>query len=258
MVSSGRRMNSHRRRPGPPDTSVVGRPGSQICTLMGSKTRGLVQHEVDDQPVVEEPQVGDRRADQVADRAVGPVAADHEAGPDALVGGAVIVGVVRGDGERDAVAVVVERDQAAAPSDLDGRLVGRGTARSAARAPAARTCSCRASPTARSADRRSGAAPAPCRCATGTRRPARRWRPARRPGRMPGGCARPRGRSARRGAARRGGRGARRRRPGARAGRAARPAPPDRPQPTTATSNGAAGRAPFRSAPPGVIVAQRN
>ena len=30
MVSLGRRMNSQRRRPGPPETTVVGRDGSQI------------------------------------------------------------------------------------------------------------------------------------------------------------------------------------------------------------------------------------
>ena len=39
-VSSGRRMNSQRRRPGPPDTAVVGRAGSQIWRLIGSNTRG--------------------------------------------------------------------------------------------------------------------------------------------------------------------------------------------------------------------------
>ena len=38
--SSGRRMNSQRRRPGPPDTAVVGRTGSQIWRLIGSNTRG--------------------------------------------------------------------------------------------------------------------------------------------------------------------------------------------------------------------------
>ncbi len=40
IVSPGSAMNSQRRRPGPPDTQVVGRAGSQICTLSGSKVRG--------------------------------------------------------------------------------------------------------------------------------------------------------------------------------------------------------------------------
>jgi hypothetical protein len=35
MLSPGSRMNSHRRRPGPPDTSVVGRAGSQIWMFSG-------------------------------------------------------------------------------------------------------------------------------------------------------------------------------------------------------------------------------
>ena len=32
-------MNSQRRRPGPPETTVVGRAGSQICRLIGSNSR---------------------------------------------------------------------------------------------------------------------------------------------------------------------------------------------------------------------------
>src|SRR3989442_140555 len=38
-LSPGRRMNSQRRRPGPPDTTVVGRRGSQSCQLIGVHTR---------------------------------------------------------------------------------------------------------------------------------------------------------------------------------------------------------------------------
>jgi len=40
MLSPGRRMNSQRRLPGPPETTVVGRTGSQTCPLMGSQRRG--------------------------------------------------------------------------------------------------------------------------------------------------------------------------------------------------------------------------
>ncbi len=39
MVSPGIRMNSQRRRPGPPDTAVVGRAGSQIWRLIGFHSR---------------------------------------------------------------------------------------------------------------------------------------------------------------------------------------------------------------------------
>ena len=39
MSSSGSRMNSHRRRPGPPGTIVVGRFGSHSCQAGGSNTR---------------------------------------------------------------------------------------------------------------------------------------------------------------------------------------------------------------------------
>src|SRR3954454_8762234 len=39
MSSSGSRMNSHRRLPGPPGTMVVGRCGSHSCQAGGSNTR---------------------------------------------------------------------------------------------------------------------------------------------------------------------------------------------------------------------------
>ena len=44
----------------------------------------LVQGDVDDQPVVEEPEIGDGDADEIADRAVGPVAAHDVARPHLL------------------------------------------------------------------------------------------------------------------------------------------------------------------------------
>src|SRR5204862_108382 len=39
IASPGSAMNSQRRRPGPPDTTVVGRAGSQIWTFSGSNDR---------------------------------------------------------------------------------------------------------------------------------------------------------------------------------------------------------------------------
>ena len=56
-VSCGRRMNSQRRRPGPPETSVVGRAGSQSCQLIGPSSAGSCGTHVHDEPVEVEAEV---------------------------------------------------------------------------------------------------------------------------------------------------------------------------------------------------------
>ena len=123
--SSGRRMNSHRRRPGPPDTAVVGRFGSQIWRLIGSNTRGSSRIDVDDQPVVEEPSVVDADVEQLAHGRVRTVAADDVPGSDRVAGAAadgdeVVVAARarrprRRDGSR-ASAAIVRAPRAAASS----------------------------------------------------------------------------------------------------------------------------------------------
>jgi hypothetical protein len=76
--SCSSRMNSQRRRPGPPDTRVVGRPGSQICTLTRVEDAVVAEHHVGDEPVVEVAQLDDRDAEQPPHGAALAPSATHD------------------------------------------------------------------------------------------------------------------------------------------------------------------------------------
>jgi hypothetical protein len=75
-------MNAQRRRPGPPDTQVVGPGGVADLDVQGVEGAGLVEDRVDDEPVVEEGAVGHVEAEHAAHGTVGAVAADDVAGTD--------------------------------------------------------------------------------------------------------------------------------------------------------------------------------
>ena len=76
---AGRRMNSQRRRPGPPETSVVGRAGIAELPVERRPDARLVRDHVDDQPVEGEAEIVTARADRAAHEAVRAVAADDAA-----------------------------------------------------------------------------------------------------------------------------------------------------------------------------------
>ena len=105
--SSGRRMNSQRRRPGPPDTTVVGRGGSQTCTLIGVEHASSCRTTSTMSQSKKNPRSVDVDVEQRAHGAVGAVAARRRSGR-----------VVRGCSVRRAV-VARRRRSVIVPAGVD-------------------------------------------------------------------------------------------------------------------------------------------